>query len=645
MALTSSSQFVRVVVGFDYTVHILGWVHFTTTDGDIGTIYLTKGYPEAGTDDRTDLEILQTIYASSDGFQDENGDSLTVTIGTGAKPAFISSIDDFEANGIPNPFIAGSWERWLTLPRFGGTFTEDGAEVEKHSTTETRTIQLPANVEPAERTPASPNYGFPLENIRVVQETETRISFEIFIDASDNVTENGLDALSILIAFRAWLQANLSTGSDYGTDFSASGSFTSRESTIDQDNGNGDVVFEPASLAYGLSNSNVTSWKLGCDRVSGAALDATAMYALMLETDVSIPTTEGIEKPYIGHKDHKVIGKEFDFGNKRRIIMESNLLVLRTRDADDKLFEVPLGSHYGRELSYAKMPVNLSSIKTIPEIGYYDTFHFGRVETANGLIVIPSPPNLVIQEDTRVTYAFHNISDDYNLEIQDWEEENLITLHPGEYAKFQVALHGEGGGGEIRAVDVQDRVMLHVGNQVGDIQTAWWRNTFNSAQYYREIRHTDNGEQIHEDTFLKSTESIRDVVAQGTWQSETDWDVNNSFVLLKKADLTISWEITLEITADNSGGFSNGNDLRVYRQPGGSGIAEQLATAPREDWSGRYEQRIYHILQTNRYDAGDRFFALFKYNTTSNISASNCEIQHYRRRVTAKPIIQKEWIP
>ena len=370
------------------------------------------------------------------------------------------------------------------------------------------------------------------------------------------------------------------------------------------------------------------------------------MYALMLETNVSIPTTEGIEKPYIGHKDHKVIGKEFDFGNKRRIIMESNLLVLRTRDADDKLFEVPLGSHYGRELSYAKMPVNLSSIKTIPDDRLLRHVPFWQSRNRRRLNCYPfSTEPCYPRGYARVTYAFHNISDDYNLEIQDWEEENLITLHPGEYAKFQVALHGEGGGGEIRAVDTPDRVMLHVGNQVGDIQTAWWRNTFNSAQYYREIRHTDDGEEIHEDTFLKSTESIRDVVAQGTWQSETDWDVRNSFVLLKKADVTISWEITLEITADNSGGFSNGNDLRVYRQPGGSGIAEQLDTAPREDWSGRYEQRIYHILQTNRYDAGDRFFALFKYNTTSNISASNCEIQHYRRRVTAKPIIQKEWIP
>ena len=307
MPLTENSQFQLLQVGVLDAGVVVVWYGTTDADGTGGEINLRNGSPESGSDEDTALKILQAIYASDDGFQDGNGDPFGVTIELNG-PFWANSLDDLEPHGFPNPFIAGSLEAWADLNRFRSVFTKDKATVGEHSTTETRTVQLPANVEPMERTPASDNYNFPLENIRVIQETETRVAFEVIIDASEDVDEDGLDGYSLLIAFATWCQANKSSGTDFGTDYSASASFTTREITIDQDNGNGDIVFEPASLGYGLSNSKVTSWTLSCDRVSGAAFDATALYALMLDTKVSIPTTEGIEKPYIGHKDHKVIG-------------------------------------------------------------------------------------------------------------------------------------------------------------------------------------------------------------------------------------------------------------------------------------------------------------------------------------------------
>ena len=646
MPLTDSSQFDFVAVGLSDAGAWIVWFVTTDADGTGGTIELDEGPPESGSDDETALAILQTIYASDDGFQDANGDPLVVRI-EGSPPFWHHSLDDLESHGFPNPFIAGSLEAWADLNRFRSVFTKDKGSVDEHSTTETRTLQLPANVEPMERTPASDNYNFPLENIRVIQETEMRVAFEVIIDASENVTEDGLDEYSLLIAFATWCQANKSAGTDFGTDYSASASFTTREITIDQDNGNGDIVFEPASLGYGLSNSKVTSWTLSCDRVSGAAFDATALYALMLDTKVSIPTTEGIEKPYIGHKDHKVIGSEFDFGNQRRIIMENDLLVLRTKDVNDKLFEVPMGSLYGRSLSYAKMPVNLSSIKTIPAKGYYDTFYFGHVETADGLIQIPSPPNLVIQEDTHVTYAFHNISDDYKCEIQDWEDDNLITLHPGEYAKFQVTLRGEGGGGEIIGTDIPVREMFHSGGRIGNMGTGWWRHGTLTTVYLRALRFDNNGahERYHEDTFERTTAGVPSVQNHGAWQDETDWDVVGSFKLLKPAVVEIAWEYVLQITGSNSGGFSDANGIRLYRAPGDGGDTEQIWNATQDAWSGENDQRSFEVLRSNKYEANDRFFSLFKYNTTSNISIASVEIEQYRRLITARPIIRKEWTP
>ena len=108
MAFTTSSTVSNVIISvFD---DFISGKKVILDGDDAGTVIsfdLDDGYPASGTTDRTNLEILQTIYNSDDGFQDTDGNSITVNV----RGRYDNDVpEELSENGWWNP-LARRWRR------------------------------------------------------------------------------------------------------------------------------------------------------------------------------------------------------------------------------------------------------------------------------------------------------------------------------------------------------------------------------------------------------------------------------------------------------------------------------------------------------------------------------------------------------
>ena len=82
-----------------YTISI----SYDLSDGAYDTLLVLKGGDlPSDHEDRADLDVLQEIYASSDGFQDEDGNDVAVKAsGFFRGGTSIEDLELLEANGYP----------------------------------------------------------------------------------------------------------------------------------------------------------------------------------------------------------------------------------------------------------------------------------------------------------------------------------------------------------------------------------------------------------------------------------------------------------------------------------------------------------------------------------------------------------------
>ena len=127
MSLSSTSRFTDVYVSYEGIIPtILAWQK-DETPSLYGNIDISETLPTG--DDLTNLEALQAIYASSDGFQDADDNSIAVTLeisGFGTLPT--TDIDEVEEFGLVNPLIPGYEMRLRVLRDLDAMFVKE-AEV------------------------------------------------------------------------------------------------------------------------------------------------------------------------------------------------------------------------------------------------------------------------------------------------------------------------------------------------------------------------------------------------------------------------------------------------------------------------------------------------------------------------------------
>ena len=138
-------------------------VRYSLSGGGGGVVDLANGYPADGTPDRTEVETLQTIYGSTDGFRDADGNAITVGI---QDIPNVTEIEHLEERGYYNPLKSGGYDAWLTAQNIKFKLGEESTVV-VDSTTRRPDIKTGAGIVPVARQPDG-NMNVLLEDWRTI---------------------------------------------------------------------------------------------------------------------------------------------------------------------------------------------------------------------------------------------------------------------------------------------------------------------------------------------------------------------------------------------------------------------------------------------------------------------------------------------
>ena len=203
MPLTTTSRFEYVRVQYPSSSSIPSAI-FALVDGESRAerVRLSSNLsPLASVVSGSNLDILQIIYASDDGFLDVDGSAITVEIVQG--PNGITSLADLESNGFINPFDVGSYDRWVQKNRILGIAQLRGS-VSEDSDTALETIELAASIRSVRKVAlGSSLFSLAGFGARVVSDTLFDIFYEF--DNDDQVTFSNVGDQEVMSIFEAWL--------------------------------------------------------------------------------------------------------------------------------------------------------------------------------------------------------------------------------------------------------------------------------------------------------------------------------------------------------------------------------------------------------------------------------------------------------
>ena len=627
---------------FDY-IHILSFI-VDDSDYTEGYISLGDGLPASGTIERDNIEFLQQMYARDQGITDINGNTILIGF-SGGSNANISSFDDYVSQGYWNPLVADHGDQVSTGKKVFGTWVSDG-EFEQDAMTGIKTVRVSANIEPANRTPHGATFNYPLSSWNVAQITEDNIRFRLVVPHSLEITPSQLDNHTPLIAFVKWLENLRTTGSEIGTNFDHDGTFENREFTLAQETGDTGVVFEfDTTFSHNADpddqTSDVRAYDIFFDRLSGDDYNLSAIRNLLAETKIAVPTTTGIQESRIGSIGNVLEGRELVFNPGQRIYESMGHIMIDSVDEFGRPYSIPIASNVGRSIRYADLDINIDGYKTIPLSGHLDTIHFGHSETANGVVVLPTPTTIVTQENTHVILAFHNVSSTHNLTVEDWNGNTILILYPGDYTRLQ--LTSDGNGGELIGQQVPLRTMNHSADFIGDFgDMPRWQSPEPRTLILLPFNDS-SGSQAHEDAFTLGTVDPPSGDAGDLLDETRPWeDWEGSFTVNFPGLLIIDWNFLLHLVSGD-GVFGSYHGIRLYRVRG-TEDPESLGELLNREFGGDDESLYNRFQYTTQVEAGDIFFAVYRHSSRT-IDLSDVRFQVFNRFVRLFPHIQIPWTP
>ena len=115
-SLSLTSRFNSILLGWGDLANLPGGIFAVDSDGDrhyVSGIALGNYVGDwlANVVPGSDIDILQTIYASEDGFRDGDGNAVIVTLNSA--PPELVTLADIDAHGLLNPFDSDSYDRWI----------------------------------------------------------------------------------------------------------------------------------------------------------------------------------------------------------------------------------------------------------------------------------------------------------------------------------------------------------------------------------------------------------------------------------------------------------------------------------------------------------------------------------------------------
>ena len=648
MAFTTSDIFDRVGIAVGEFNPANLYAYARNTDGYIFRYDFGYGEhftPEVGTQEHTDWLIIQDTWALNNGFLDENGDVIVFyvqfnTLGLGL------TIQEHEALGYYNPFREGSFEEYINKLEIDGALVTDGS-LERDATTGHPTIGFEGEIEVKGRRPSGDSFTAALSSWTLGYSDDDICRFRLEIPSTEEITEDDLDTYTPIRAMLAWLESNRTAGTEVGTDASAPATILGggRQFTFAQASGDSDIVidYDFHYIVNDSDDTNVLLYIFSFERVSGAAIDATKLATLLLDTTISIENTDEVKQPgKTGGLESIVQAKEIDMGLWKVKPTRSGIII-EGEDFDSSKFSHVLIPE--RTVNYDILPAD-GSDKTIPQVWNFDTIHY----TGSGTRVLnlPNPSQLIAQQGTHRILALHNIGTG-TLIVNDWDADYLVVLSPTDYVKFQITLEGEGSGGTILGIPAPER----------RFEYAYSSSSLGSSVAFNTVPYWQTGSRVlRMMPFLTSGFQYRNIDAfalnavdysqtdEGDIDDETDFAFYG--VMQSKYKATVVIELSMRIRTDNgaTGQIASNNSLRLYRIPAnGDNPINEI-----EDIgfviSGSNASAYYTISHSVRLDADDRLMPVFQHRTdnlTLN-SFGRLKLTDAIWNMTTTPHIERRWV-
>ena len=643
--LTATTPIFSITFYFVHHYDHLGHINFTVDDTDYseGYIRFGGGLPYSNTIHYRNLEFLQQMYVRPEGIIDSDGNTILIGFDGGSK-SNISSFDDYVEQGYWNPLDPDHQGKVTTGKKIVGTFVSDG-EVEVDEDTGIKTVRVAAHIEPAKRTPDSDTFAYPLSDWAVAQMATDSIRFRLAIPPNLEISPSELDNYSPLIAFATWLESIRTTGDAVGTNYDRDPSFENREFTLAQETGDTGVVFEfdttvTNNIDVDDSTSDVRSYDILFDRLSGDAYNLNAIRNFLIEMKITIPTTPDIQESRFGSIGSVLEGREIMFNPGQRIYESMGHVMIDSIDEAGNPYSIPVASNIGRSIRYSDLALDIDGYRAVPLVGHVDTIHFGHAETTDGEIRLPTPTTLVSQENTHLILSFHNVSTDHELDILDWDTNLVLTLYPSDYARIQ--LTSDGNGGELIGQQIPLKTMSFSGDFVGDFDdTPRWDT--GDARTAMLLPWSQENSQIHADAFTVGTTGVVSEERGDIDDDTIDWaSLEGSWTVNMPGTMIVDWSYLLQLSSD-TGVLGNYNGLRLYRVRGDSN-PEEIAELVQGEFGGDNQIQLNRLNHSFQVEEGDVFFGVHRYSQRS-IGLGSIEVRRFNRFVILFPHIQIPWSP
>ena len=636
--ITISSVFidVEILVGANSIPRYVSW-HLDDVNNSFQYVSF-GGHLNTVDTSNADWIVLQDIYASTDGFLDGDGNAVTPTVIGFVHGTTPESLEEF---GSFNPLHEGSYEQYIKNLRVAGRFVQGLSETD-HGFLEVRHSGVGLIPEPDQ--PEGDAYDYPVSDWAVTQAGD---SFSLSLLVPYELEVNTVNALNLHYSVQAmlsWLESIrvAGSGTTVASDITQASSFNNRTFAFRQKTSDSeDLRFQldsTPSIILNTIEGNYTritlNFALATDNI--ATLDGEALGIYLADTALGTISTEGLlvdpnsGNPNVPFHTKKIIGP-----GRRSLEFISDTLVYTGRDVSSGMYRLPIAPGYGRSATWDYLEKNSSGQGLVPIQPSIDTVHLD--DTVIDSIRFREPTQHVLSTNTHRVYTFHNIGTSAR-NINDWNDDLLIALEPGQSIQFLVSLEANGDG-EVLALHPPNRHYKAFDNNVGRIGDVPFFTDGN--QLYRIIPIVGNEEYIDTDAFRRGT-GVELAAGNHVWADESDWDFPEILEVLRNGwvNATAGFDINLE--DDVTGSIATWNGIRLFHQRGTS-LPTALVSNTKPTVSGAGTRETYYVNWRFEAQEGDKIFFAFRYRDGTNIDWDSVRVGSSFLIASIEPVIRREY--
>ncbi len=422
---------------------------------------LDIGFPTSGTDERFDLFALKSIYESSVGIVNADGDSVTPFV---QDFFFGTTLEDLEEYGYPNPLKGnGPFSDYHKGQKYLGKTAMEGT-VEEDSTTGKITATARFDIKPKRRKPVG-SFNHPLTDWYASEYDDDEWEFVFVFDAGTEHEDDFYYENPPLVAFLAKME-DIRTSGDTVTDTAETNpilasTYSARLFTTRFNGQSSDMVFRIITVSRRTYTEGSTTYishaKVRCrrDSTSSTNIDAIAINAWLQDAENVYGTLNSedlaVEPTYLGDERTPSLANGLISASGRLRLLEPGIEFDR---GGARRFT--LGPGHGLVSPHTNLDQDSSNRYLMPinKVGV-DVIHCSN--TSDITLLIQAPSELILWDLNHYTCELHNVSGNGLVKLQSPNEAEVFALAQGESIKIRL-VRQSAGQWEIRFLDVPVRV-------------------------------------------------------------------------------------------------------------------------------------------------------------------------------------------